>query len=69
MLIHVLLKLLVKDKALYSIYFTVEKYVKQGKQNLRVERNQVTADERQTGCWNSEETEDYSRQGRTSTQS
>ena len=47
--INTLLKLLVKDKALYSIYFTVEKYVKQGKGKLRVERNEVTVDERQTG--------------------
>ena len=47
--INALLKLLVKDKALYSVYFTAEKYVKQGKRNLRVERNEVTADERQTG--------------------
>ena len=37
----VLLKLLVKDK--------LEKYAKEGKLNLRGERNEVRADERQTG--------------------
>ena len=36
-----LLKLLVKDK--------LEKYAKEGKLNLRGERNEVRADERQTG--------------------
>ena len=46
---NVLLKLLVKDKPLYSVYFTAEEYVKEGKQNLLGERNEVTADERQTG--------------------
>ena len=46
---NALFKLLVKDKPLYSIYFTAEKYVNEGKQNLRVERKEVTADERQTG--------------------
>ena len=47
-----ILKLLVsvvKDKPLYSVYFTAEKYVKEGERNLRGERNEVTADERQTG--------------------
>ena len=39
-----LLKLIVKDKPLYS-----EKYAKEGKLNLRGERNEVRADERQTG--------------------
>ena len=37
-------KLLVKDKPLFG-----GKYVKEGKQNLRGERNEVRADERQTG--------------------
>ena len=30
-------------------HFSVEKYVKEGKQNLQGERNEVRADERQTG--------------------
>ena len=30
-------------------HFTAEKYVKEGKLNLRGERNEVRADERQTG--------------------
>ena len=38
---NVLLKLLVKDKPLYSM--------KEGKRNLPGERNEVRADERQTG--------------------
>ena len=46
---NAILKLLVKDKPLYSVYFTAEKYVKEGERNLRGERNEVTADERQTG--------------------
>ena len=45
---NALLKLLVKDKPLYRVYFTAEKYVKKGKRNLRRERNKVTAHERQT---------------------
>ena len=40
-----LLKLLVKDKPLYS----EKRYAKKGKLNLRGERNEVRADERQTG--------------------
>ena len=36
---NVLLKLLVKDKPLYSVYFTAEKYVKEGKR---------TSEERET---------------------
>ena len=44
-----LLKLLVKNRPLYSVYFTAEKYVKEGKQNLQGERNEVAAYERQTG--------------------
>ena len=48
---NALLKLLVKDKPLYSVYFTAEKYVKEGKRNFWGERNEVTADERQTGNW------------------
>ena len=46
---NTLLKLLVKDKPLYSVYFTAEKYVNKGKRNLRGERNEVSADKRQTG--------------------
>ena len=69
--INALLKLLVKDKTLYSVYFTAEKYMKEGKRNLGGERNEVTADERQPD-WQLKtprETEDYSRQGPTSTES
>ena len=41
---NVLLKLLVKTS-----HSTVEKYVKEGKRNLRGGGNEVRADERQTG--------------------
>ena len=44
-MLNALLKLLVKDKPLY----TAEKYAKEGKLNLRGERNEVRADERHTG--------------------
>ena len=58
---NALLKLPVKDKLLYSVYFTastlqrllysgkVHERREEGKRNLRGERNEVTADERQTG--------------------
>jgi len=46
---NALFKLLVKDKPLYSVYFTAEKYMKDGKRNFLGERNEVTADEKQTG--------------------
>jgi len=36
-------------KLLKTNHFTAEKYVKEGKRNLRGERNKVAADERQTG--------------------
>ena len=41
-----LLKLLVKDE---PSHFTAEKYMKEGKLNFLGERNEVRADERQTG--------------------
>ena len=60
-----LLKLLVKDK--------LEKYAKEGKLNLRGKRNEVRADERQTGSGKLRGERlkiiIYSRQGPTSTQS
>ena len=43
---NVLLKLLVKDKPLYS-----RKVREKRETNLRGERNEVTADERQTDSW------------------
>ena len=42
---NAILKLLVKGQAALQR----KKYVKEGEQNLRGERNEVTADERQTG--------------------
>ena len=46
---NVLLRLLPRRFCFPSFtYFLAEKYVKEGKQNLRGERNEVRADERQT---------------------
>ena len=63
---NALLKLLVKDKQLYS-----GKVCEEEKRNLQGEGNKVTADRRQSGCLKTprRETEDYSKQGPTSTQS
>ena len=49
---NALLKLLVKDKPLYSVYFTVEKVCERRETKPpRREKREVTADERQTGSW------------------
>ena len=45
---NAILELLVKEP-LYSIYFTAEKYVKDLRGTKPPRRNEVTADERQTG--------------------
>ena len=48
-MLNAILELLVKDKPLYSVYFTAEKYVKDLRGTKPPRRNEVTADERQTG--------------------